>query len=70
MLVSCLRVLLRSISMLLALGMVALAVMFGGSAVRLGRVLVVLSGFVMFVSGHVRLVGCLLPAGIKSLISI
>jgi hypothetical protein len=45
-------------------------VMFGGGAVSLGRVLVVLGGFVVFVSGHVRLIGCLLPAGIKSLISI
>jgi hypothetical protein len=70
MLVSCLRVLLRSISLLLTLGMIALAVMFGGGAVRLGRVLVVFSGLVMFVSGHVRLIGCLLPAGIKSLTSI
>jgi hypothetical protein len=61
--------LLRSVSMLLTLGMITFAVMFGGGAVRLSRVLMVLGGFVMFVSGHFRLVGLFaLPAGVKSLI--
>ena len=58
LLVSCLRMLLRSISMLFALGVITLAVMFGGGTVRLSCILVMLSGFVMFVSGHFRLVVC------------
>jgi hypothetical protein len=62
-LVSGLRMLLRSIGMLLTLDMIALAVMFGGGAVSLRCILMVLSSFVVFVSGHFRLVGCLLPAG-------
>jgi hypothetical protein len=51
-LVGGLRVLLRSISLLFTVGVVALAVMFRRRTVRLSRVLVVLSGFVMFVSRH------------------
>jgi hypothetical protein len=50
--------LLRSISMLFALGVITLAVMFGGGTGRLSCILVMLSGFVMFVSGHFRLVVC------------
>jgi hypothetical protein len=69
-LVSGLRMLLRSIGMLFTLGMIALAMMVGSGAVSLGRILVVLSGFVVFVFSHFRLVGCLLPAGVKSLTSI
>jgi len=38
--------------MLFGLCVVALAVMFGGSAVGLGRIFVVFGGFVMFVSSH------------------
>jgi hypothetical protein len=51
-LVGGLRVLLRSISMLFAFGVIALAMMFCRGTVRLSRILMVLSGFVMFVSRH------------------
>jgi hypothetical protein len=57
-----LGMLLRTRRVLLALGVVALAVMFGSGAVSLGRVLVVLSSRVVFIFGHVRLVGCVLPS--------
>jgi hypothetical protein len=40
--------------------------MFGSGTVGLGRVLVVLGGFVVFVSGHFCLPACSLPAGDKS----
>jgi hypothetical protein len=52
MLVGRLRVLFGTAGVLAALGVIALAVMFGGRAMGLGRVLVVLGGFVMFVFGH------------------
>jgi hypothetical protein len=51
-LVSRLRMLLCSIGLLPALGMIALAVMLGGGAMRLGGVLVVLGSLVVFVFGH------------------
>jgi hypothetical protein len=47
-----LRMLLCGIGVLLAFGMIALAVMFGGGAVSLGCTLMVFSSFVMFVLGH------------------
>ena len=69
-LVSGLRMLLRSIGVLFTLCMIALAMMIGSGPVSLGRILVVLSGLVVFVFCHFRLVGCLLPARVKSLTSI
>lgn len=53
-LMSSLRMLLGGGRMLLTLGMVALAVVFRSGPVCLGRVLVVLGGFVVFVSSHGR----------------
>ena len=47
-----LRMLLGGVRMFLALGMIALTVMFSGGTMCLGSVLMVFSGFVMFVSGH------------------
>jgi hypothetical protein len=61
-----LRVLFGAARVLLALGVVALAVMFGSRTVGLGRVLVVLGGFGVLVSGHFCLLACSLPAGDKS----
>ena len=49
MLVGCLRVLFGHVRMLLAFGVVALAVMFGGRAVSLGCVFVVFGCLVVFV---------------------
>jgi hypothetical protein len=66
MLVRTLRVLFGTARMLLALGVVALAVMFGGGTMCLGCVLVVFGSLVMFVSGHEILVRCQLPAGTNS----
>jgi hypothetical protein len=51
-LMSRLRMLLCSIGLLLALGVIAFAVVLGGAAMRLGGVLVVLGSLVVFVSGH------------------
>jgi hypothetical protein len=56
LLVRCLRMLLRTRRVLLALGMVALAVMFGSGTMRLGGVLVVFGCLVMLVFGHEILV--------------
>jgi hypothetical protein len=52
MLVSGLRVLLGTLSMFSSLGMIALAVVFSGRTVRLGRVFMVLGSLVVFVSSH------------------
>ncbi len=61
-LVGGLRVLLRAACVFLALGMIALTVMFGSSTVRLGGVFVVFGRFVVLISRHFSLVGCQLPA--------
>jgi hypothetical protein len=63
MLVRSLRVLFGTARVLLALGVVALAVMFGGGTMCLGSVFVVFGSLVVFVLGHGILVGCQLPAG-------
>jgi uncharacterized damage-inducible protein DinB len=55
MLASCLRMLLCARSMLPTLVMIALAVMFGGGSVCLGRVFVVFGGFIVLVSRHLYL---------------
>ena len=52
MLMSGLRMLLRSISVLLALGMVALALMCGGRTMRLGSIFMMLCCCVVVVSGQ------------------
>ena len=57
MLIGGLRVLLRAACVFLALGMVALAVVFGSGTVGLGGVFVMFGSFVVFVSGHFSLVG-------------
>src|ERR1700744_5897539 len=51
-LMSSLRVLFGTACMLLALGMVALAMMFGGRTMCLGSVVVMFGSLVMFVFGH------------------
>jgi hypothetical protein len=56
-LVSGLRMLLRARRMFLALGMVALAVVFGGGAMGLGGVFVMFGGLVVFVFSHGILLG-------------
>jgi len=53
-----LGMLLRTRRVLLALGVVALAVMFSSGAMRLGGVLVVFGCLVVLVFGHEILVGC------------
>jgi hypothetical protein len=53
-----LRVLFGAARVLLALGVVALAVMFGGGTMCLGSVFVVFGSLVVFVLGHGILVGC------------
>jgi len=58
MLICSLRMLLRSIGMLLAFGVIPLAVMFGGGTMCLGSVFVVFGSLVVFVSSHGILVGC------------
>jgi hypothetical protein len=55
MLMRGLRMLHCGVCMLLALGMIALAVMFGRRAVGLRCVLVMLRGLVVLVSSHIRL---------------
>jgi hypothetical protein len=55
MLMGSLGMLLCSISVFLAFAVIALAVMFRGGAVRLGRIFVMLGRLVMLVSGHFRL---------------
>jgi hypothetical protein len=66
-LMSGLRVLFGALSMFFALGMIALAVMFSGGTVRLGCILVMFGGLVVFVSRHCkpRCLGRSLPAGCK-----
>ncbi len=66
MLVCSLRVLFGAARVLLALGVIALAVMFRGGTMCLGSVFVVFGSLVVFVSGHGILVGCQLPAGTNS----
>lgn len=61
-LVGGLRVLLGTLGMFLALGMIAFAVVFGGGTVGLSCVFVVLSSFVVFVFGHFRLVRLFAPS--------
>ena len=56
MLIGGLRVLLRAACMFLTLGMIALAVVFGSRAVRLGGVLVMFGSFVMLIFSHSSLV--------------
>ena len=58
-----LRMLLCSGRVLLALGVVALAMAFRSGPVCLGSILVVLRSFVVFVSCHGRFPFALLPAG-------
>jgi len=65
MLVCSLRVLFGTACVLLALGMVALAVMFGGGSMCLGCIIVMFGCFIVFISSHVTLVGCQLPVAIK-----
>jgi hypothetical protein len=55
--------LLGACGMLLALGVIAPAVVFGGGTVSLGSVFVMLGSFVVFFFGHVVLVGWQLPVG-------
>jgi hypothetical protein len=57
-LVSGLRMLLRSIGVLLTFGVVALTVMFGGGTMCLGSVFVVFGSLVVLVFSHGILVGC------------
>ena len=52
MLMGRLRMLFRHVRVFLTLGMVALAMMFGGRTVSLGRVFVVFGSLVVFVSCH------------------
>ena len=52
MLIGGLRMLLRSIRVLLALGVVALTMVLGGGTVCLGRVFVMFGGLVVLVSCH------------------
>ena len=58
MLVCSLRVLFGAARVLLALGVVALAVVFGSGTMCLGSVFVVFGSLVVFVLGHGILVGC------------
>jgi hypothetical protein len=62
-----LRMLLRTLGMLFALRMIALAMMFGGRTMRLGGVFVMFGCPVVFVSCHLRApcVVCQLPVAIK-----
>jgi hypothetical protein len=54
MLIRGLRMLLSTGGVFLALGMVTLAMMFGGGTVGLGGVFVMFGCFVVFVSGHCK----------------
>src|SRR5580704_11450337 len=54
MLIGGLRMLLRTSRVFLALGVVALAVMFSGGTMCLGRVFVVFGCLVVFVSCHIK----------------
>jgi len=62
MLASRLRVLLGACGVFLPLGMIALAVMFSGGSMGLGRVFVMFCCFVVFVSSHFAILGVWLPA--------
>ena len=66
MLIGGLRVLLRAAGVFLALGMIALAVVFGSSTVRLGGVFVMFGSLVVLISRHFGLVGYLRPAATKA----
>ena len=66
LLVRSLRMLLRTDRVFLALGVVALAVMFGGGTMGLGSAFVVFGSLVVLVLGHEILVGCQLPVGTNS----
>ena len=66
MLIRGLRMLLSTCGVFLALGMVTLAMMFGGGTVRLGGVFVMFGCLVVLVFGHEILVGCQLPVGTNS----
>ena len=61
-----LRMLLRSIRVFLALGVVAFAVVFGGGTMGFRRVFVVLRSLVVFVSGHCICLAFCRPAPVKS----
>jgi hypothetical protein len=63
MLMRGLRMLLGACGVFFALGVVALAVMFGGGTMCLGSVFVVFGGLVMFVFSHEILFGLKLPVG-------
>src|ERR1700738_1258830 len=66
MLVGRLRVLFGACGVFLPLGMIALAVMFSGGSMGLGRVFVMFCCFVMFVSSHFAILGiCSQPCGLK-----
>jgi hypothetical protein len=60
-----LRMLLCDVRMFLALGMVAVAVMFGCGTVRLRRIFVVFGCLVMFISSHRKPFGYQLPVGFE-----
>ena len=62
MLVGRLRVLLGACGVFLPLGMIALAVMFSGGSMGLGRVFVMFCCFVVFVSSHFAILGNLAPS--------
>jgi hypothetical protein len=62
LLVRRLRMLLRTRRVLLALGVVALAVMFGGGTMGLGGVFVVFGCLVVLFFGHEILVGWVAPS--------
>jgi hypothetical protein len=66
LLVRSLRMLLGTDRVFLTLGVVALAVMFGGGTMGLGGVFVVFGRLVVLVFGHEILVGCQLPVGTNS----
>jgi hypothetical protein len=62
MLIRGLRMLLSTCGVFLALGMVTLAMMFGGGTVGLGGVFVMFGCFVVFVSGHCKAPWLLAPS--------
>jgi hypothetical protein len=66
MLACSLRVPFGAARVLLALGVIALAVMFRSGMMCLGSVFVVFGSLVVFVFGQGILVGCQLPAGTNS----
>ena len=66
MLVSGLRVLLGTLSMFFALGMIALAVVFGGRTVCLGGIFMMLRSFIVFVSSHLFCLSFIAPSGLQT----